>query len=174
MSTYCTMSLTIWIAFVKSLSLNLLKKFSSYPEQFCNIQETYKVLKSLKLNNFRRNDFKKNPFCGMSVNLEVLTLFLCNLANDKDLFNNFTNLKYLNIYACKKISETALEQCFQNNQSIVSFDSLDETLTHQHLHILPNLEQLRINYNSRRMDLSFLSLRKLHVSCQCDCLQANR
>lgn len=156
--------------FVQSLSLTLTNKFHQYTEQFYKIQETCENLKNLNVSCFDRSDFKTNPFCGASVNLEMLMLTCCSLGNDKDFFNRFTNLKSLCMHNCKKISDIALKRCFQNNPTIVKFDCVDKKFLYKELQLLTNLNQLRINYDHRRMNLSFLSelqsLRKLYVYCQ--------
>lgn len=158
--------------FVQSLKLMLYDKFCYTEEDLFKIQQTCKELKSIELMGFDRRDVKEIPFAGVSDNLEVLTLFHCSLAEDQDFFNSFTNLKSLNIVGCTGISNIALKSCFQNNHGITSFVCDNQNLNYsQLLPLLPNLEQLGLHYDSRRMDLSVLSiltcpLRSLTLHCR--------
>lgn len=147
--------------FVQSLKLVLFDKFWYTEEDLFKIQETCTELKCLELMGFDGRDVEENPFNGVSDNLEVLTLFHCYLAEDDDFFNGFTNLKSLNIVGCTGISNIALQKCFQNNQRITSFVCDNQNLNYSELlQLLPNLEQLGLHYDSRRMDLSVLSILK--------------
>lgn len=147
--------------FVQSLKLMLFDKFWYTEEDLLKIQQACKELKSLELMGLDRRDVKEIPFYGASDKLEVLTLFHCSLAEDEDFFNGFTNLKSLNIVGCTGISNSALKVCFQNNKGITSFVCDNHNLNYsQLLQLLPDLEQLGLHYDSRRMDLSVLSLLK--------------
>lgn len=162
--------------FIQSLKLVL---FDNYTEDdLHNIQKTCSELKILILIGFERNDVQSNPFCGITDNLEMLTLAHCYLGNDEDILDSFTNLVSFNIVWCSDISSIAVQKCFQNNKGITSFvcDSTDLECS-ELVQQLPNLERLGLNYANREMDLSFIaklkSLRSLRLHCNNENMNMN-
>lgn len=163
--------------YVQSLELQLLggcsyaaDKMKVIQENLLKIQATCKELKSLKIIGFEGCRY---PFCGAADTFEELTLSYCHLEKDDDFFNNLNclNLKSLKIMNCTDVSDIAIEQCFLNNQGIKSFVCDSPSLMYRHLlRRLPNLERVELRYDSRLMNLSFVtrlnSLRSLTLHCE--------
>lgn len=161
--------------FVQSLRLQPCEETQITEEQMFKTVENCKEIIQLTLYSFDQSQFKNNPFCNTTVKLETLNLQRCGLADDDDFFNGFTNLKYLRIQNCWDISKVALKKCFQNNQGITCFIYVQDArknpnpMYEELIPLLPNLDKLVLQQNSRLIDLKFLSkiktLRSLSVHC---------
>lgn len=155
--------------FVRSLILDL-DKFNFTAEDLKQIQVACNKLQSITLKGFDRRAVKNIPFCDVADKVEMLSLSSCLLENDEDFFNPFKNLKCLNINRCTNISVKAVTKCFENNPGLTSFWCDPKYLFYpQLLNYLPNIEQLCVNVNNKRLCLNSLStlnrLRNLTLHC---------